>query len=149
MSNYLHELIGAFDNAKRREVRKLFNTSTPATILPEDEAVCEDNIGLAVGIISEFKQIGVSQFTIGQAVSVVEIFGLQAKFGDRDIGAELNGLFSGHKIRLYSTSAGSPVTLPGSGQNRQSTDKIYSVPDDARLAHLVQQFCPASKKEAI
>lgn len=132
MSNYLHELVGGYSNEKRREVRKLF-ASAPTESAPTAVAsVRETNIAIAVGILFEFRQIGIKKFTTQQAVRVVEIFGLASRFEGHDVLVELDGLFSGPKIRLYSIV--------------ENSNRIYDVPDDTRLQHLSQQFCPKEEK---
>lgn len=128
MSNqYLHDMIGGYSNNIRREVRKLFaGVVTGSTVVPV-EPICEDNIEIAVGILFEFHQIGIKKFTIQQATRVVELFNLKPRFGERDVAAELDGLFNGPKIRLYSAI--------------ENSNRIYDVPDDNRLQHLARQFC--------
>lgn len=128
MSNYLHTLIGGFSNDKRREARKIFASIPAESAPPTTTSVREINIGIAVGILFEFKQIGIKKFTTQQAAQVVEIFGLKTHFEGHDILVELDGLFSGPKMRLYSTV--------------ENSNRIYDVPDDTRLQHLSQQFCP-------
>jgi len=79
----------------------------------------------------EFRQIGIRKFTTQQAARVIEIFGLNSHFDGHEILTELDGLFSGPKIRLYSIV--------------ESSNRVYDVPEDTRLQHLSQQFHPQEK----
>ncbi len=127
---YLHKLAGGYSNEKRREVRKLFANITTVKVNP----ICEDNIKIAVGILLELKQVGITIFTNQHAVKIVEIFNLSSNFGCRDISTELHQLFVGQKIRLWSTY---------NSQCDNYNDVMYYIPDDVHLSRLSDQFCKA------
>ena len=132
---YLHKLAGGYSNDKRRDVRRLF-----ANIITVEasQMICEDNIGIAVGILLELKQIGITKFTNQHAVKIVEIFNLSSNFGCRDVSTELHQLFVGQKIRLWST-------CNSQNDNYNYNNMMYYMPDDAHLLRLSDQFCKGTE----
>lgn len=114
---YLHLITGGFDNAKRREVRKLFSIPSKPQ---EEEEMTTKSLDIAVGLLEEFYSIGVKEFVLSQAEKTLEIFGLKI--------VGLSGLLGNPRLRL------------------QCQNNIWSVPDQNHIENLKTQFCNCSEE---
>lgn len=132
---YLHLVTGGFDNAKRREVRKLFAAASSDT--KEDEMTDTNNLDLAVGLLEEFYSIGVKEFNLGQAEKTLEIF--RTKIPEpaedeapRTASIVLRDLLNSPRLRLYN---------PGIHH-----DNVWAVPDGKHIENLKTQFCDCDEE---
>lgn len=119
---YLHLISGGFDNTKRREVRKLFATSSESekTIVTD----AEHDLDLAVGLLEEFYSIGVKEFNLQQAQRTLEIFGVAIFDGDDD----LRNMLNSPRLRLH------------------VNDDVWAIPDEKHIENLRTQFCDCSEE---
>lgn len=115
---YLHLVTGGFDNAKRREVRKLF--AAPSEAQEDDDMTDNANLDLAVGLLEEFYSIGVKEFNLEQAEKTLDVFDAQVP--------DLRDLLNSPRLRLH------------------NHNDVWAVPDEKHIENLKTQFCDCDEE---
>lgn len=124
--NYLHEITGGLDNAKRKAVRQLFRDPTKQTVEVKELPPLTD---LVIGAVEEFNAIGIKEFKINHVIDTLNIFGVLG-CTPPDYSVMVAEILGHPQVRIT-----------------KDTENVYVVPPLERINQLLSMFCGEDKKQ--